>query len=482
MPTRLYLTSLAAGYSPATIRGGYDGTAGCLTRALGTVKGGVATGTAIAETSSSATWNQAMHRSVSAPLTQAVTISGTLDYCGWVNETNASMNAVYSICAYVTAGNTDTARGYLVGGATSTVLGTTEWAGSGNALPQQTLNPVAAQVGDRIVVVVGYQAQNTKTTSYSGQFYFGGSGTDSLPAQGANTDATWVEFSQDNLMGDNPSVSESAQTVGEAVTVQYVLPAQADDAATLDDTTGLAVDIIGGAPAPRTPSVSDAVGHAEAVALSVTDVASAADAVGTAEAVGYYADTVFTLEAVTVSVQAGVADVGVNMTAEAAITVGQPAPTVAVSDPRPSVTDAAGHTEAITGKVSDPQVSVAETAVGTTEAVALDNTRALAVADAAAHTEALTGKVSDPQISASEAAVTLAEPGYIAELLLRAVAAEAALTAGETVTGKVSDPQPGVADAVAVGQPDPQVSVLAVDVGLHPLGVAMCDHYGVLVI
>ncbi|MFH9731873.1 hypothetical protein [Streptomyces sp. NPDC017260] len=96
---------------------------------------------------------------------------------------------------YVTAGDTDTVRGTLLNNHTGTTALPTTAAGVGTSAV--ALTPVNLQAGDRIVVEVGFQAQNTVETSYNGTLHYGATGTTDLVA-GATAVATnpgWVEFS-----------------------------------------------------------------------------------------------------------------------------------------------------------------------------------------------------------------------------------------------------------------------------------------------
>jgi len=58
---------------------------------------------------------------------------------------------------------------------------------------------IEAQNGDRIIVELGFRANNTKTTSYDGQFEAGDNSGSDLPEDDSSTDqyCPWIEFSQD---------------------------------------------------------------------------------------------------------------------------------------------------------------------------------------------------------------------------------------------------------------------------------------------
>lgn len=90
-------------------------------------------------------------------------------------------------------------------------IGATEWptSATGRGEGAKTLTPVAVQAGDRVVFEIGYRAQNTSTTSYTGTLHYGGTGTTDLTSGNTNvtTQPGWVEFSDPNQLWEDPPSS-----------------------------------------------------------------------------------------------------------------------------------------------------------------------------------------------------------------------------------------------------------------------------------
>jgi hypothetical protein len=176
--TKLYLTNVAAPYTPATLRGTWNDTAGVITKALEPDKtaGGVRTTVARAEANASNPYDVLLYRGVSGPLA-AQTISGNLNCIIGVTESNASADDNWHIHVYVTQGDSDTPRGTLLSDYTESA-GTNEWgtnaATAGKALnAAQSLSSLAISDGDRLIVEIGYRARNAVTTSFIGTLYCG---------------------------------------------------------------------------------------------------------------------------------------------------------------------------------------------------------------------------------------------------------------------------------------------------------------------
>lgn len=173
--TKLYLTTKTAPYTPATIRGGWEDTAGAVTRMLDTIKGdgGAITSVARAETNASNVYDVLLYRGVSGPIA-AQTFSGTINVMLGVLESNAAADFAYYIHAYVTQGDSDTVRGTLLANYFETTANEWPTAAAGKALASaQTVGAVVASAGDRIVVEIGFRALNTVTTSYTGTLRYG---------------------------------------------------------------------------------------------------------------------------------------------------------------------------------------------------------------------------------------------------------------------------------------------------------------------
>jgi hypothetical protein len=177
--TKLYLTTQAAGYTPATFRGAWDDTAGSVTRALDSAPGtDTLTTVARAEAVTTAEYDVLLYRGVSAPLA-AQAISGTVNCVVGLQEAHVNANFHWHLHVYVTQGNTDTPRGTLLTNYRE-AAGVNEWPTStlvlGTALTAaQTLSSLAVSAGDRIVVEIGYASRNTVSTSWAGTLRYGAS-------------------------------------------------------------------------------------------------------------------------------------------------------------------------------------------------------------------------------------------------------------------------------------------------------------------
>lgn len=196
MASRLYLTRTLQSFTP-TLAGAWDQTT-VTTGSLSPQKDTNAKADVQqAETSANADHDVILTRHVSAPLTAVQTIAGTVDLMVSAFESNADADMVYHVHLWVTQGDTSTPRGTLL---TDYIDTGNEWptTQAGLAMAQQTVASVAAQVGDRIVLELGYRAQNTTTSSRTGRISHGGNSATDLTA--ADTDTThpaWIEFSHD---------------------------------------------------------------------------------------------------------------------------------------------------------------------------------------------------------------------------------------------------------------------------------------------
>ena len=115
MATKFYLTTGTAPYTPATIRGAWNDTAGAITQRLSSQKniGGLIQSVSRAETSATNPYSVLLYRGVSGPLA-AQTLSGTIDLLVSATESNTAANMCYHLYAYVTVGDSDTVRGTIV--------------------------------------------------------------------------------------------------------------------------------------------------------------------------------------------------------------------------------------------------------------------------------------------------------------------------------------------------------------------------------
>lgn len=195
MPTRFWLTSSAAPYTPATSRGTWTDATATVTGLLGRQPAGTFATSAKAETSA-ATTNVLLGRWISPPARAVGTLSGTVAWMAGRMQSDAGAAMVVRAHMYVTVGDSDTVRGTLLANYTGGTAFPVVAAGGGTA-PTTAITSVAIQAGDRIVVEFGYQAQNVVATSYTGTFYYGASGTTDLVtgSTAVTTNPGWVEFS-----------------------------------------------------------------------------------------------------------------------------------------------------------------------------------------------------------------------------------------------------------------------------------------------
>lgn len=223
MAYRYYLTNSTAPYSPATLgRGTWSRTTGAVTKLLGSAPGGTATTVQGTKAATTNPYNTLVGRWVSVPLL-AGTLSGVVSWVIGAVENTTSANAVFRIHIFVTAGDSDTVRGTVLTNFTGT-LASQEFptTASGQSALDQNLTSLAVQAGDRLVVEVGVQFQNTSTTS-TATFNYGNTGV--IDLRSADTAVTtrpgWVQFSDPGQvinalsvnpknMCDNPSAGSGA--------------------------------------------------------------------------------------------------------------------------------------------------------------------------------------------------------------------------------------------------------------------------------
>lgn len=197
MPTKFYLHNAAAPYTPATIRGAWDQTAGAVTKALDTQRegGGANAIIQIAETSATNPFRVLLGRWISGPL-GAQTLSGTVDVLLGISESLSAADMNWYLHIYVTQGNSDTPRGTILGDF-SEGLGVNEWP---TATTFKGLNAAAAlsslaiNAGDRIVCEIGYVSREASATSRTGALRYGTLNAATLAVQAdgavAGTDVT----------------------------------------------------------------------------------------------------------------------------------------------------------------------------------------------------------------------------------------------------------------------------------------------------
>lgn len=188
MATKFYLHQTAPVYTPATIRGAWDQTAGAIARRMEQQKewGGTIDNHFLFESSATLDFDVLLARFISGPLA-AQTISGTIDAVIGLSESSALANLHWHLHIYVTQGDSDTPRGTLLSDYTEP-LGTNEWPN----LAFATLNAAAAlsslaiSAGDRLVIEVGYVSREASATSRYGMMYLGtGTAISAAAADGA---------------------------------------------------------------------------------------------------------------------------------------------------------------------------------------------------------------------------------------------------------------------------------------------------------
>jgi len=199
MSVRLYFTNATTGYTPTTKRGAWDDSAGTTIKKLGLAPSGAAATVAVAETSTTNNYDVLLGRWVSDPIVNAKTISGNVSWVIGLKESNAAANMMVHVHVYVTTGDSDTVRGTLLADS----VGTTELptTAAGTTEGTKAVTSTAVSVGDRIVVEVGYQSQNTSATSYTGTMNYGNTGTNDLAAAATTvtTRPGYIEFDTEGL-------------------------------------------------------------------------------------------------------------------------------------------------------------------------------------------------------------------------------------------------------------------------------------------
>lgn len=207
-------SATAAPYTPATFHGAWDDTASADTKKLRTDKTGTQTSNPVSETSASNTWDACVARFVSDGLA-AGTISGTVDFCFGARDGGTAMAASYHVHLWVTQGDSDTARGTLI--ADYVEAASAEWTGVTAQVGQRPVAPIAVtpvtvQAGDRLVLEIGYRANNTITSTATGRLYYGGSGSggDMDNGDASTTKAAWI---------DVPDPVSAATSRGQAIWV-----------------------------------------------------------------------------------------------------------------------------------------------------------------------------------------------------------------------------------------------------------------------
>lgn len=234
MTTTLYLTNSAAPIT-ATAKGGWENTSQNNPHLLGRARGGANTSHAQAETSTSGTYDVALARFISDPLTggslPAVTGSDAFSLCIAAQESAPAANDYLYLHIWITQGDNDSVRGtWLANYADTGGSEIPDSAMTGVMVsPTATTTAVTVQPGDRMVVEVGYRATNTSSTSYTGTIRCGGTAADLAPGtSGVTANSPWIQFPSalDGVLGlymaktaaDGAGAADAAPAKGRATT------------------------------------------------------------------------------------------------------------------------------------------------------------------------------------------------------------------------------------------------------------------------
>lgn len=206
--TRWYFTSIASGFVPTEIANTFatDTTLSSNVFELNTTKGGTASTISRAETSTSSAWEVLLGRWVTPPFLQGgdwpAGAAGvqSIDIVVGQQESSTSANMFLTITWGIVKadgtlrtaadGGTDI-NNWLVG----TEMPTTATGRAGGNLTQgSAVN--GCQAGDRVVVELAYNAQNTSSSSFTGTIHYGGTGTTDLTdgSTSVTTRPGWTEW------------------------------------------------------------------------------------------------------------------------------------------------------------------------------------------------------------------------------------------------------------------------------------------------
>lgn len=222
---KFYLNDDAPAYSPAVAKGAWDDTTNQpdIGGAEELPSGASAT-LALAETTTTNNWDVLLATFVTAALANNVSFSTNDLITGVlaVLQSASGMHARTHVHIWVTTGNTDTVRGTLL----NDFIGGTDWPTSqaGQSIGiRNVANNVNALAGDHIVIEVGYQAQNTVNTSFTGTLGFGTNDvtntTDLTDGDTTwTTHASWISFSTNFgvevvLLGSTHDTNSGSHTV-----------------------------------------------------------------------------------------------------------------------------------------------------------------------------------------------------------------------------------------------------------------------------
>lgn len=199
---KYYVSNTATPYTPATIRGTWTVTQTTILK-LDSAPSGTSTAPASNSRSDGGVWTALISRFVSDGLAATTTFTTSnvvnLVFGGAVNNaTNTGGN--FDLYIYITTGDSDTPRGTIL---TNTVFSdtlTTTGTGRGNSA--NLTGGVTAQVGDRIVVEVGWQKSGSATGARTGNMWAGDTGADlTLGSTSVTTLAGWITITTTDAAG-----------------------------------------------------------------------------------------------------------------------------------------------------------------------------------------------------------------------------------------------------------------------------------------
>jgi hypothetical protein len=234
---RYYLQNANAPYTPATWKGGWNVLVNPISKKLDITKSGVSAERNGSESSNSSV-DVGWGRWVSNGLAEAhnYTTSDTIEWVIGVVETNSAANYYVDVTVWITAGDSDTVRGYLCQSKIeSTELPTT--AQGQREGPFSVENNVSAQAGDRIVVEIGFRSLNTTVTVYTGTITYGGTGSTDLTEGSTNltTEPGWIEIGS-GVSEYDESVTDGIK-LSDSNTVTAILNNAATDGFKLSDSS-----------------------------------------------------------------------------------------------------------------------------------------------------------------------------------------------------------------------------------------------------
>jgi hypothetical protein len=189
---RMYLTNTAAEAEP-TPHTTWEQASGYVKRKLDLVRAGANTSVAIAETSVTANYDVLLGQWVSRPMTSAGTLKGPYTIVTSISESDLAADFQRAGTVRVVSGDGSTVRGVFTSWYQSAELTTT---GQGYATVNSAGPDVACQVGDRLVVELGYKSTNAVATSYTGTLRYGGTAGDveHLDTTGLTTNSPHIAF------------------------------------------------------------------------------------------------------------------------------------------------------------------------------------------------------------------------------------------------------------------------------------------------